>query len=330
MISATILENPIKKNDKISKGVIILSDVDKVVGIIPRIKEYFYLIERKGWEGMNKSKHADIKLVEDPKTLDETKSKFPNAIILGLAGGDFVDTDKFKPLDVKKEYCGIQISSWQRFKRPNLFVEGVSLLKSKKFLKFGHFPEGGSEEENNLKEDIIKLSKKKGANINFIFSDLINNNGLPSKSEDVNLLINKCKMGILTTKVEGLNRFKMECLASNIPVLVPKDASEPTRKYINRKTGILFEPNPEGLAKAIVYVEKNYNQFRPREFLLEHTGIKKSLQKLRNALRELSNRDKTNNNFRDVFWDGRNQSMVWGENAIKKIKNIIRRVKLNI
>ena len=329
MISVAILKKPTKNKGTIVKGAIILSKCDKTCELIPKLKEYYYLIERRGWEGMNDQKAADIKLVEDSRTLEETRKIFPEAILLDLAGGDFVDTEKFKPLNLKKEYTGIHISSWQRFKRHKLFVEGVSLLPEKKFIKFGHFPDGGSKEENELRRDILNLSKKLGANIEYLSNYLANNEGLPSESEEINILINKSKMGILTTKVEGLNRFKMECLAANIPVLVPKDASEPTKKYINDKTGVLFEPTPEGLAKAIEYVESNYSQFFPRDYLLSNTGVHNSLKKLKDVLNKLVEKEESKQNFDDIYWDGRNQGMLWGKKAIEEIKKTIKEVNLS-
>ena len=75
-IGATILREPEKKNGGVTKGAIILSQVDMITKFITELKEYFYIIERRGWEGINESKTADIKLVDDLSTWEETKKGF--------------------------------------------------------------------------------------------------------------------------------------------------------------------------------------------------------------------------------------------------------------
>lgn len=326
MISLTVLKEPLIAGDKINKGAMILSDVDEVVKQYPELKTYFYLIERRGWEGMNLSEQADIKLVEDSSMLDKTEKRFPNTIVLDIAGGDFVDIENFKPLKIEKQYTGIQISAWQKFKRPELFFNGVKLLPDKKFIKFGHLFYGGQDKkELAYKNEWVSFSKENCPNVSLPYGELQNNKNLPNNPKIINKLINKSKMGVLTSKVEGINRFKMECLSANIPVLVPDDANIPLKKHINNQTGLLYEPTPEGLAKAITYVENNYNSFSPREYVLRNTGNKVSIDKLKNALKLLAERDKSKNIYKDIYWDGRNQSLIWEEKAFKLIKHIMKR-----
>ncbi len=327
MLSLALLKEPLIEGNKITKGAIILSDVDDTLSKFPNLKDYFYIIERKGWEGISLSKHADIKLVEDLSFWDETKKRFPNSVLLDVAGADFVDTENFKPLNIKKEYDGIQISTWQNFKRPELFFEGIKLLPKKKFLKFGHLIYG-DEKELSYRDKFILFSKENSINVDLPYGDLKSNNGLPNDAKEINLLINKAKMGVLTSRVEGINRFKLECLSANIPVLVPKDANIPLKKHINDKTGIFYDPTPEGLAEAIKEVEGNYDSFSPREYVLQNTGTKVSLEKLKKALELLAKRDGWENIYQDIYWDGRNQSLIWENKAETFIVEILK--KLNI
>lgn len=328
MISIKILEEPLIEKEKIHKGALVASSPDDLCKELPEIKDYYFLIERKGWEGINDSNFADIKLVEDTSTWKETKRKFPSVILLDLAGGDFVDVDCFRPLGIPKDYEGIQISAWQRFKRPKLFVQAASLMPKRRFVKFGHFFSNGEDlEETLLKENIINMSKKLEANIDFPYGGLRTNEGLPNDSEAINHWINRARMGILTTKVEGVNRFKMECLAAGIPILVPADVSYPTLKHMNEQTGVVFKPTPEGLAKSIYEVLSNLNRFRPREYVLETTGSKNSIRKLKDALREVSEREGQKYHFDDITYDGRNQSLMWDRKAIKYMQNRLEGIK---
>jgi len=314
--SMKILKEPIGKE----KGAIILSQVDKVLEKMPFVKDKFYIIERRAWRGMNESKYADIKLVEDLSFWDETVKTFPDCICLDIGPADFVDTDKFKPIKIKKEYAGIQISQWAEFKRSELMIKAAALIPKRKFLKLGHFMEGGLEYEKVYRDSLIKLSKDIGANIDFPLSNAKSNKDFPQSKEETNKEINKAYLGILTTKIEGINRFKMECLTANIPVLVSKDACYPTKKHINKMTGAFFEPTPEGLASTIENVLKNIDKYRPRDYLLQNTGKKKSLAKLKKALKTLCLRDGVADRFQDIDWDGRNQSLIWGEHVFEELE----------
>jgi glycosyltransferase involved in cell wall biosynthesis len=333
-VSAAVLQKPIRKKNKgntIEKGVLLLNRCDMFCEEIPDIKDFFYLVERNGWYGANLNKNADIKLVEDLRTLEQTRHDFPNAILLEFANADFVDTDIFRPLEVsptEKKYTGIQISAWEKFKRHDLFVTAAALLPEKKFIKFGHFWNQGPQNLDTsgiqLKRETVSLSKKLGADIEYPFEDRDTNDQLPVDSASMNVMINKARMGILTTEKEGVNRFKMECLSANIPFLVPEDVSWPTKKHINDTTGIFFKPTPKDLANAIRYVEDNYAQFSPRKYILSHTGIHIATEKLKEALRTLAVRDGSKEQFDGIFWDGRNASMLWvKETALAEIQRII-------
>ena len=314
--SMKILKEPGDGN----KGALILSQVDNVVSRLPFVKDKFYLIERRGWRGINESKYADIKLVEDLSLWDETLEKFPESVCLDIGPADFVDIEVFRPLGIKKDYDGIQVSHWTDFKRPEMFVRAAGMLPWRSFVKLGHFVEGGSEPECNLRDSNMGLAIEIGANIDFPYARATDNSSFPSSKEAMNDYINRARIGILTTKVEGINRFKMECLASGVPVLVPDDASYPTKKHITDETGALFEPTPEGLAKIIEDVLTNIGGYAPRSYIERTTGKFISLKKLRGALEKICKRDGVEYQFDDIDWDGRNQSLIWGENVFNELR----------
>lgn len=314
--SLKVLKEPEGK----SKGALILSQVDNVVSQFPSLKRKFYLIERRGWRGINESEYADIKLVEDLSYWDETLSKFPQSICLDIGPADFIDTEEFKPLGIEKKYVSIQVSHWTDFKRPEMFIRAASLLPNRRFLKLGHFVEGGSDLEYQLRDNCIRLAKRLGADVDFPYAKAQHNNDFPSSKEIMNHYINLAQIGVLTTKVEGINRFKMECLSTGLPVLVPADTSYPTKKHINENTGELFEPTPEGLANTIEKVLLNLGKYQPREYILNNTGKPIALRKLKRALEVLCSRDGIDFRFEDIDWDGRNQSLTWGENVFETLR----------
>jgi hypothetical protein len=323
MITAAILQKPVVDVKHIIKGALILSTPDEVCLNYPKVKDFFYIIERRGWRGLNYSKTADIKLVEDLTFLNKTYELFPNAISLPIGPADFVDTDTFKPLAKEKKYHGIQISCWHAYKRHNLFIELANICPHYNFVKFGHFPQGGTEEEIVLKNNVLN---KASENIHFPFASLTSNKDLPSKPMIINNYINNSKIGILTTKVEGINRFKMECLSADIPVLVSHDTSEPTKKHITPETGGFFNPDAEDIRDVMEKVLKAYDNYHPRSYILKHTGKKKSLELLKTALWDLAIRDGTPFIYDNIDWDGRNQSQEWGSKVYSLLDDCITKI----
>ena len=77
--SLHILKEP-KNNEK---GAIILSQVDAIVDEFPWVKDKFYIVERRAWRGLNESRYAHIKLVEDLSLWEETLEKFPEVRYAG-------------------------------------------------------------------------------------------------------------------------------------------------------------------------------------------------------------------------------------------------------
>ena len=268
------------------RGAIILSQVDYIVEKSPWVIKKFYVIEIRSWRGLNESKYAHIKLVEDLSLWEQTLKLFPEAICLDIGTADFVDTDSFRPLGLNKDYSGIQVSHWSDFKRPELFTRAAGLLPKRKFLKLGHFVDGGSPLELEVRNKNIYLAKELGAKIDVPYSYVLNNKGFPNTKEIMNQYINSAQIGILTTAVEGINRFKMECLSTNIPVIVPADTSYPTKKHINEETGGFFNPTPKDLARKIEDVIENIEKYNPRDYVKKITGKSISLQKLKGALKE--------------------------------------------
>lgn len=328
--SIAIIAKPRRSGNIVEKGVIVANACDELLEIVPSVKDFFFIVERRGWFGISEERSADIRLVEDLTTLDKTRQLFPHAIALEFASGEFVDTDKFRPLGITKQYTGIQIAAWQKFKRHELFVRAAALLSDEKFIKFGHFwnkPDVPLDYEKRLRSRTMRLANKLNAHIDFPFSDIMRNDGLPLTPEAINSIINKARIGILTSEHEGINRFKMECLSADIPMLVAEDAGPSTRRHINEKTGILFKPTPENLAEAIRYVIKHRADFSPRRYILENTGIHNALPMLKDALRKLARRDGSERQYEEIYYNGRNENMMWEKSrGIAEVKKAMQEV----
>lgn len=322
-ISTAVLCVPEIINGKLSKGVLILNQVDPLVDRNPMLKRIFYIVERHGWFGPNEATQADIMLVEDQSMAEIVKLSSPNAVHLDLGPADFIDTESFTPINGGEIYDVIQISCWSQRKRIELFIEAAAQLPELKFLHMGHFENNGSNEELIYREKCLKFAKKIAPNIHFPFFNCNHNDGFPNTKKEVNGWINKAKIGVLTTMSEGINRFKMECLSANKPCLVPADVAWTTRKHINEQTGSLFNPNVSDLVKEIKRVISHIDDYNPRDYILQNTGKMNSLAKLKQALHKICLRSGAPYRYDFIDWDGRNESLIWGIPASELLSSLV-------
>jgi glycosyltransferase involved in cell wall biosynthesis len=323
LLSTAVLKEPLVERDRVCKGALVLNFVDEVVTRLPDLQRFYFLVERKGWHGFNTSHYADIKLIEDLATLELTRKHLPDKILLEIANGEFVDEAVFRPLGREPKFDVVQIACWSPRKRIELMIEAAARLPEISFLHLGHFENQGSAEELRYRDACIAQADRLGANIAFPFGHCNRNEELPTDKQEINQWLNQARIGVLTATKEGLNRFKMECMAADRPMLVASDAGGPTQKHINARTGRLFDPTPAALAAAITDTLHTLDQFSPRAYLLEHTGHANSLAKLRNAFRELCAKTGEAYRFDDIDWDGRNERMAWGESAFARLQSTL-------
>lgn len=322
-VSAGVLRRPVVRDGKLARGLLFLNEIDAIVKRLPELPRLFILIERRGWHGINRAEHADIKLVEDSSTVEFTRKLFPDTPLLELSNADFVDQEVFRPLGLTPEFDVIQIACWSARKRIELFIQAAALLPEVSFVHFGHFEDGGTPEELAYRDACVRRAKASGANITFPFTTNETDRGLPSTKEEINAWINRARLGVLTTSLEGHNRFKMECIAADRPVLVPSDTTTPTKKHVTPETGLFYQPTAAALAEAIRAALANPGQFRPREYLLAHAGRARAVQQLKAAVRDVCERKGEVDRFDDIDWDGRNERYVWAEKAIALLTEIV-------
>lgn len=314
-LSAAVLQLPLASEDGIEKGALILNYVDEIMAQFPALRRKFFVIERRGWRGPNRSAEAEIKLVEDIATLPETRARFPNALLLPFGPADFVDHDAFRPVACVPDFDVIQISCWSPRKRVELLIQAAARLPELSFVHLGHFEHGGTEAERAYRAHCLRIARRSAPNVNFPYLDSDSNRGLPKDKAEINQWINRARIGVLTAAPEGINRFKMECLSAGRPILVAADAGSVTQKHVNPLTGRLFSPTPERLAAEILAVRFALEQFSPRAYVLANTGKDVAIAALKEALRQLCERGGGRYHFDRIVWDGRNESLVWGQAA---------------
>src|SRR5262249_50284252 len=65
--------------------------------------------------------------------------------------------------------------------------------------------------------------------------------------------------------------------------------------------------------------------FAPRQYMLETTGKTRSVALLKAALADVCRKTGSSYHFDAIEWDGRNQSLTWGNKAIELLTNITRK-----
>lgn len=316
-ISVRELQPPTVMNGHLYKGAIIINQVDPLLHLFPWIGDFYYIIERHGWFGLNEATKADIMMVEDPSALPALNEKQLRSILLPYSSGDFVDTDCFYPLSTTPSFDVLQIACWSPRKRIELFIKAAAKLPTLQFVQLGHFENNGTEEEISYRNYCINLAKRCANNVHFPHVEQCRYEVLPHRKEDMNKLINEARLSVITTQKEGINRFKMESLAANRPCLVANDAGSATQKHITQKTGALFDPTAESLSEKIIAVLEQSSSYNPRFELLKVSGNRIATKALSDALHSLCQRDHQPFLFKTICYDGRNESLAWGENALK-------------
>src|SRR5262249_48307468 len=104
------------------------------------------------------------------------------------------------------------------------------------------------------------------------------------KGPEINSVLNRSKVHVLLTKIEGGNVALMEAMAANVPSVVYKHIIGPRKGDFNAMTGVLADDDelPQALADTV----DAHDRFRPREWFLQHTGFQIATQKLNEVLRE--------------------------------------------
>jgi glycosyltransferase involved in cell wall biosynthesis len=99
----------------------------------------------------------------------------------------------------------------------------------------------------------------------------------------VNEVLNRSKVEVLLTKIEGANRALSEAMSANVPVVVYKHIMGPRRTDVNPTTGMYADDGelPDVLTRAI----ESYQQFQPRAWYLQNSGYENSTSTLNEALR---------------------------------------------
>ena len=232
--------------------------------------------------------------------LDESREFKKNSIPCKFIHQNaLVDSNIFKPISISKTYDIIYNARLDSMKRHYLLKDcrNIGLIS------------GYVMNIDRSKEEYLNELKK---NIHHAF--MINSNQPTSlenfnydmgiqllKSSEVNIAINRSRVGVILSSKEGACYASIEYLLAGIPVVSTKNIGG--RDYFLDKRFCRIVPSkPKAIKNA---VDELISLNIAPSFIREETikKINPHVQKLRNLFRELLKMDKQNKNDFDTFWE---------------------------
>lgn len=330
--SGVILREPSWTSTGLRKGVIVCNEVDHFLREIPGLGECFWLVQRWGWRGANRSNGADVMLVDDipaqrrwnvvSAAIRRLRARTPwptvgnPPVFLQVSNADFVDTESFAPDGRPKTHDVIMVARWEPFKAHDLLLDAVALLVRRNVairgVMVGHL---AATTTKDLRASLAYHARILGRiRHERLPIDLPLANGIALDAADLSKAsmmarINAARVGVVLSKTEGLNRFKMECLACDVPVIICSDACWTLRRHITPQTGLQVPRRAEALAEAILAARARH-ALRPRERILATSGCDRSMRALQETIDRLDARG-GHPPSPVRRYDGRNSTLVW-------------------
>jgi glycosyltransferase involved in cell wall biosynthesis len=210
-------------------------------------------------------------MISDEAAEAVRKSQIP-VLPIAIGAQDWVDTEVFKPLPgVQKDFDVIMIATFAPWKRHAVLFRAMQKLRPRRI----RVALVGVTWERTRKEFEQEIRRYGVQDDCTIFQGI-----LPAQ---VNEALNRSKVKVLLTKIEGANRALSEAMSANVPVVVYKHIMGPRRTDVNPMTGMYADDEelPDVLTKAI----ESYRQFQPRAWYLQNSGYHNSTSTLNEALR---------------------------------------------
>jgi glycosyltransferase involved in cell wall biosynthesis len=191
---------------------------------------------------------------------------------IAIGAQDWVDTEVFKPLNgVAKDFDVVMVATFAPWKRHAVLFRAMRQLRPRR-LRVALI---GGTWERTRKEFEEELRRYDVQDDCTIFQRL--------SPAEVNNVLNRSKIKVLLTKIEGANRALSEAFSANVPCVVYKHILGPRRTDINPLTGVYADDDE--LADVLLKAIHSYKNFAPRKWYLQNSGYQKSTARLNEALR---------------------------------------------
>jgi glycosyltransferase involved in cell wall biosynthesis len=240
---------------------------------IPEITDRYSLVLEPSWYLYPSPYWALFACTDDSVVLECFSDEIKDAIVatgiplvpVPVGSQDWVDTDVFRPLaGTNKDFDVVMIASFQRLKRHDVLFRAMQKIRPRR-LKVALIGATWERDRREFEEEIRKYAVQDDCTI---FQGL--------KPEQVNEVLNRSKVKVLLSKIEGGNKSVMEALAAGTPCVVYKHLIG--RRDVHPETGLYVEDDE--LADALLYMSANYGKFSTREWLMRNSGIRNTTARL--------------------------------------------------
>ena len=227
----------------------------------------------------------------------ETYSECPLPRI-DVTDRDLTDENSFFPDPaVDKQYDLIFNATWMPVKRHELLIEALSFAQQAgrplSCLWFGyHYCEDSHQRERQIRAAVKSLR------LDVTFAETNFNVSV------VNARYNSARVCLICSASEGGPRVMGEALLSGIPFIVTADTAGGAPQLICDRNGVVCQPTGASIAQAIWEVIDRPHQFQPRDWALEHICRSRTLQRLQQAVRQLSDVGPVPINWQEITFKG--------------------------
>lgn len=183
-----------------------------------------------------------------------------NLIPVPVAGNWWVDHRTFRPLPgVAKDADVVLIASWAPFKRHERVFAALAQLRARgerlKVILLG-YPNAYT------KDDIYRLARHHGVDDQLEMYERVG-------PEEVNRHLNRAKVNLVWSRLEGINRAIIEGFFSGTPGILRAGFNYGyVYPYINGQTGCFA--NEDELPDKLLWVIRNQERFTPRHWVMEN------------------------------------------------------------
>ncbi len=246
---------------------------------LAEITRSYSLVLEPSWYLFPSPYWALFSCTEDPAVLECFSDEVKDAVLacdlplrpVPVGSQDWVDTDVFRPLPGKpKDFDVVMIASFQRLKRHAVLFKAMQQIRPRR-LKVALIGATWERDRKEFEEEIREYGVEEDCTI---FQGLT--------AEQVNDVLNRSKVKVLLSKMEGGNKSVMEATAAGTPCIVYKHLVG--RRDVHPETGVYVEDDE--LADALLEMSENHGKYSPREWLMKNSGIRNTTAKLNQVLRQ--------------------------------------------
>ena len=232
----------------------------QIFDLSPASFKVIYSKDWKPWKvkGLNRYHFC---LVDEAWQIRKVKKHAPN--VEAGVWDKLIDYETMHfPMQEEKRYDVCYVAYFRRRKNHELLFRSLAELKDVSLRTLCV----GDDRENRM-EGMKQWTHELGIQVAFV--------GEVPK-EEVNRLMNQCRMGVMCAEDDAAPRVILEYMAADLPVLVNKKLLAGAR-YVGPEAGMVVPP--EKFAHGIRSILQNLDRYQPRRYYLEHFSKPKVVER---------------------------------------------------